>query len=236
MKRMVIQAAALLSIVACSCITVFAQSTKMIPVSRFNKVTVSSGIDLYLSQGNSESAKLVGAKELIDQVVIQKEGESIRIRFKENFSWRNLFNNKTLAVYLNYKDLQEVSASGGSDVFTQNTLKTSRLTLSASGGSDLKMDVVCKDIEIHSSGGSDVDLKGKATNMALQTSGGSDVDALGFNVDYAKVDASGGSDANVFVNKALQADASGGSDVQFKGDASYQKTSSSKSGSVTRID
>jgi hypothetical protein len=236
MKRMLIQAAAVLLCTTLGSATVFAQRTKTIPVSNFNKVIVSSGIDLYLSQGSSETAKLVGDKELVDQVMIQKEGESIRIRFKDNFSWRNLFNNKTLKVYLSYKDLQEVSASGGSDVFTQNTLKTNRLTLHASGGSDLKMDVLCKDIEIHSSGGSDVDLKGKATNMALHTSGGSDVDALGFNVDYAKVSASGGSDANVFVNKALQADASGGSDVQFRGNASYQKTSSSKSGSVNRID
>lgn len=233
---MLIQAAAVLLCTTLGSAPVFAQNTKTIPVSNFNKVTVSSGIDLYLSQGSGETAKLVGDKELVDQVIIQKEGESIRIRFKDNFSWRNMFNNKTLKVYLSYKNLQEVSASGGSDVFTQNTLKTNRLTLNASGGSDLKMDVVCKDIEIHSSGGSDVDLKGKATNMALHTSGGSDVDALGFNVDYAKVSASGGSDANVFVNKALQADASGGSDVQFKGNASYQKTSSSKSGSVTRID
>lgn len=236
MKRLLIQAAALLLCTTFGPATVFAQSTKTIPVSNFNKVTVSSGIDLYLSQGSSETAKLVGDKELVDQVVIQKEDESIRIRFKDNFSWRNLFNNKTLKVYLSYKNLQEVSASGGSDVFTQNTLKSSRLTLHASGGSDLKMDVVCKDIEIHSSGGSDVDIKGKATNMSLHTSGGSDVNALGFNVDYAKVSASGGSDANVFVNKGLQAEASGGSDVQFKGNASYQKTSSSRSGSVNRID
>jgi hypothetical protein len=97
------------------------------------------------------------------------------------------------------------------------------------------LNIICKDIIIKASGGSDLDLKGSATNMDLNISGGSDVDAEDFGVDYAKVHASGGSDAEIRVNKALEADASGGSDIKFSGNASYKKTSSSRSGSVKRI-
>jgi hypothetical protein len=214
----------------------FAQSAKTVPVSNFNAVSVSSGIDLYLKQGSSETLKFVGDQELLGKVMVEKDGDGIRIRYKDNSSWSNLFNNKSLKVYVTCRNLTSVSASGGSDVYTERPLKTGKLNLHASGGSDLKMDVSCTDVEIQASGGSDVYLKGKAVNMALHTSGGSDVNAFDFNVDNARVEASGGSDANIYVNKALEANASGGSDVHYKGNASYRKTSSSKSGSVTRID
>jgi hypothetical protein len=236
MKKLRIHHAALLLIVLLGSGSLFAQSSKTVSASNFNEVGISSGIDLYLTQGSSESIKFVGDKGLLESVTVEKDGSKIRIKYKDGFHWSGLFSKQTLKAYVTYKNLYAVSASGGSDVFTQNTLKTDRLTLQASGGSDLKMDVACKDIEIHSSGGSDVDLKGSAGNMAVHTSGGSDINALNFRVDYAKVDASGGSDANVYVTKALEANATGGSDVHYKGDASYKKTSSSKSGSVTKID
>lgn len=236
MKRSRIQHAALLLIVLFSSGSLFAQSSKNVSVNKFNEVSISSGIDLYLTQGPAEGLKFVGDKEMLESVIVEKDGSGIKIRFKNGFHWSGLFSKQTLKAYVTYKTLHAVSASGGSDVFTQNTLRTDRLTLQASGGSDLKMDIACKDIEIHSSGGSDVDLKGNAGNMVLHTSGGSDVNAFNFRVDYARVEASGGSDANVYVTKALEASASGGSDVHYKGNASYKKTSFSKSGSVTKVD
>lgn len=216
--------------------SLFAQVTKNMAINNFNKVSVASGIDLYLTQGATESAKVVGDKELVDRLVLEKDGSRLNIKYRENSSLSGLFRGgKSIKVYLNLKTLNELSASGGSDVYGQNTIKTDRLALSTSGGSDVELNIVCKDISISSSGGSDLDLKGSATNMNLDISGGSDVDAEDFSVDYAKVHASGGSDAEIRVNKALEADASGGSDIRFSGNAAYKKTSSSRSGSVKRI-
>ena len=216
--------------------SLFAQVTKNMTVNNFNKVSVSSGIDLYLTQGNSESAKAVGDKELVDRLILVKEGNKLNIKYRDNNSLSGMFRGgKSLKVYLNFKTLEELSASGGSDVYAQQAIKTDRMALATSGGSDVELNIICKDITIKASGGSDVDLKGTATNMDMHISGGSDVDAEAFSVDYAKVHASGGSDAVIRVNKGLEADASGGSDIRFSGNASYKKTSSSRSGSVKRI-
>ena len=213
----------------------YAQSTKNIAINNFSGIGVSSGIDLYISQTGTESIKLVGDDELIENVVIEKSGSKISIHYKEGFRWSSIFSKKNVKAYVTLKTLTDLSASGGSDVFSQNTIKSSQMSIRASGGSDIKLNLVCTDIVIRSSGGADINLTGSAANMTLATSGGSDVDALGFPVDYAKVTASGGSDASVYVNKALEAGASGGADVYYKGDASYKKTSSSKSGDVKRI-
>jgi len=216
----------------------FAQEiSKSVSVNNFQEITVSSGIDLYLTQSATEGAKIIGDKELVDKVVLEKNGTSLKVKFKENSSWSGLFRGrKQVKVYVNVKTLNALHASGGSDVYGQNTINTDRFELHTSGGSDVKLTLVCKNVTIESSGGSDLYLSGSAENMDLRSSGGSDVNAEKFSVNYAKVSSSGGSDANIHVNKALEANASGGSDIRFSGNASYKKTSDSKSGSVKRID
>lgn len=216
-------------------LTATAQQNKDVALTNFNEVNVASGIDLYLTQSNSENIKITGHEELVKNVEIEKSGSALNIRYKKNISWQRMFKGQTLKVYINYKNLQAITASGGSDVYGQNTLKATSLKIQASGGSDIKLDVATKDLEVTVSGGSDADLKGTATNMNIQSSGGSDVNALGLVSEYAKVSASGGSDANVHVTKGLEASASGGSDVNYKGDPAVNKTSSSKSGDVRRI-
>lgn len=215
--------------------TATAQQSKNVSLTNFNEVSVSSGIDLYLTQSNSENIKISGHEDLIKNVEVEKNGSSLNIRYKKNISWQRIFKDQSLKVYVNYKTLRAISASGGSDVYSQNTLKTTSLKIQASGGSDIKLDIAARDLELSVSGGSDANLKGTVSNMNIQSSGGSDVDALNLVSEYAKVSASGGSDANVHVTKGLEASASGGSDINYKGNPALNKTSSSKSGDVTRI-
>jgi len=212
-----------------------AQEAKNFPVKNFNSIGISSGIDLYLTQGGSEAVTIKSDTETLKDIIVEQSGNNINIKFKDGINWGGVFKNRVIKAYVNYKTLNALAASGGSDVYTQNQLKTDKMAIRSSGGSDLKLNVVCEDITIQSSGGSDINLKGKATNMSIQSSGGSDIDAYEFITEYAKVQASGGSDVSIYVSKGLEASASGGGDVSYKGNASLKKTSSSKSGDVHHV-
>ncbi|MES2651911.1 MAG: head GIN domain-containing protein [Bacteroidota bacterium] len=212
-----------------------AQDSKSVPVKNFNGLTVSSGIDLYISQGSNENLTIKGRNDVIENVIVEQNGSEVTIKYKNGVNWSSLFRNQSIKVYVNYKTLKHLAATGGSDVYTQNTLKTDILTLSASGGSDLKLALACKDLSLSVSGGSDAELSGSGENFRLTASGGSDVDAFGFPVNYAKANVSGGSDANITVNKVLEASASGGSDINYKGNASLKKMNSSKSSDVNHV-
>lgn len=216
-------------------INALAQSSRSVNVNNFNNIGVSSGIDLYLTQGNSESLVIKGREEIIKNVIVEQKNGGLTIKYKEGINWKRLFKDNDIDVYVTYKNLTALSASGGSDVNTQNTLKTNKISISASGGSDMELNIVCKDISIAASGGSDIDLKGSAENMVLNSSGGSDIDAYSFKVNYAKVNTTGGSDANIYVEKGLEANATGGSDIKYKGGAALKKTSNSKSGDVIHV-
>lgn len=216
-------------------IIVHGQDSKSVSVKNFSGLTVSSGIDLYITQGATESLTIKGRNDVIENVIVEQKGSDITIKYKSGLNWSSLFKNQSIKVDVNYKTLTYLAASGGSDIFTQNMLKTDLLSLSASGGSDLKLALACKDLKLSISGGSDAKLSGSGENFKLTASGGSDVDAFSFPVNYAKANVSGGSDANLYVNKILEAGASGGSDVNYKGNASLKKTSNSKSGDVTHV-
>lgn len=216
-------------------LNVAAQSSRSINVKNFNGVAVSNGIDLFLSQGNTESVVIKGQEDVIKDVVIAQEGSNLTIKYKEGVNWSRLFRGTQIQVYVSVKKLNSIAASGGSDVETQNTINTDKMSIRSSGGADLDLNIVCKDISISSSGGSDINLKGSADNMVLNTSGGSDVDAFDFKVNYARANTSGGSDVSIFVNKGLTANATGGSDITYKGSAALKKVSNSKSADITHV-
>lgn len=225
---------ALIIVAAFSYNNVNAQS-RNVAVKSFNSIGVSSGIDLYLTQGGSETVTIKGDNDLIKDVIVEQKGTSISIKYKDGINWSRLFKNQSIKVYVNFKTLKGIAASGGSDVYTQNTLKADMLSIAASGGSDLDLTLNVKDLQLAISGGSDADLKGSGENLVITASGGSDVDAYNYVVNNAKVNASGGSDANIHVNKALEAGASGGSDINYKGNPTVRKTTSSKSGDVNHV-
>ena len=212
-----------------------AQDIKNIAITNFNGLTVSNGIDVSINQSNTESIKVSAHPDLLKNVIVDKEGSILSIRYKDNASWSRFIKGQGIKVYVNCKTLQSITASGGSDILAENNIKTDRLSITASGGSDIDLNVNTKELKIVSSGGSDIDLKGMATNLSVTSTGGSDIDALELRVEYAKVTSSGGSDVNIYVTKALEANATGGSDIQYKGDASVRKTSSNKSGDVRKI-
>jgi len=228
------KAAAVLLVCTLPALSSLAQQTKTVAVSNFNGISVSNDIDIYLTQGNTEGIKIVANSEHLNKVVVEKNGSNVNIRYGTKNSWSGSFKDREIKVYVNFKDLQTLTASGGSDVKSQNTINVPRLAITSSGGSDIELNLITNNLSITSSGGSDVDLKGKATNLEITSSGGSDVDAKEFVVENARIRSSGGADVDVYVTKALDVTASGGSDVSYKGNPAVNNHSS-KSGSVTRV-
>lgn len=235
MKNINLLKIALVALLVIAVNFVKAQESKKVDVKNFNSIAIASGMDLYLTQGSTESLTIKAKDDLLKNVIVEEKDGGISIKYKDGVSWGRLFKNESIKVYVSYKTLNRLVASGGSDVFSENTLKTDALNITASGGSDIKLSLTCKDLTVTTSGGSDIDLKGNGENMRLTASGGSDFNAFGYAVDYAKATVSGGSDANLFVNKGLEVTASGGSDVKYKGAGTLKKTNSSKSSDVYHV-
>jgi hypothetical protein len=206
-------------------------------VQGFHAIEISSGIDLYLSQGTEEAVAVSATDpETRDRIITELSGGVLHI-YMENRTWHwSDWNHKHLRAYVSVKQLEELNAHGGSDVYVQDAIHADNLKLHLSGGSDLRGKFNVGDLSITQSGGADAYVSGTAGTLFVHTSGGSDYHGFDLAADNCQVEASGGSDIYVTVNKELRARASGGSDVHYKGNGSVRESSTSGSGSVSRRD
>jgi hypothetical protein len=211
-----------------------AQQTKNVAVSNFNEVSVSAGLSLIITQGSSESAKIVAEEGVIDEVELVKSGNRLSVKWKENFGFQ--WKNRNASVYVNYKKLNGLKASSGSSLKTQNLLTTDNLDVDVSSGASVNAQISCTDLNLETSSGSSAKLSGKANNMILKSSSGSTVNTKDLATEYAKIHSSSGADVAVNVSKALETSSSSGSSIRYKGNAALKNTSSSRSSSVSRID
>jgi hypothetical protein len=198
-------------------------------VPAFHGIRVSSGIDLYLSTG--EPAVAVSARDLEyrDRIRTAVEDGILRIWYEWNDGKSIVWGNgKNLKAYVSAKTLDQLGASGGSDVFIEGTLSAPTLKVDLSGGSDFKGAVaIGGKLETHLSGGSDVSISGTANSLEVYASGGSDFKGSDLVADTMKAEASGGSDVDATVNREVRASASGGSDVYYRGNASLVESNKS---------
>ena len=181
-------------------------------ISSIKSIEVEDGIDLYLSQGNSESLHIEADQNLHQYIKTETDGDNLRIYLSKIVRKAS-----SLKIYLTIKDIKGLSASGGSDVYTENLLKLNTLSVICSGGSDVKIAVEANELKLKARGGSDAYVKGTAKNFKAKASGGSDIKASGLETGNCHIEISGGSDAEINVKGELYVRASGGSDISYKG-------------------
>ena len=236
MKKLVLLSIVILGALAAGAQkTVYDANAQVRSAKGFHAVQVSGGIDLYLSSG--EEAVAVSARELEDRERIKVEVENGVLKIW--YDWKASMGflkgvNRQLKAYVSYKTLDRLSASGGSDVEVDGTISSNKFSLEVSGGSDFKGKVNAGELTVNQSGGSDISIGGKAGKLTVDASGGSDFNGYNLVSETATVSASGGSDAEVTVNKQLTANASGGSDVSYKGSATAVTANKSGGSSVRK--
>ena len=203
-------------------------------VKGYHAIEVAGGIDLFLSNGDETVAVSAKDNNVRNRIKTEVKDGVLKIWMDGkdgiNFSIRG---DRALKAYVSFKTLDRLSASGGSDVAVDGTIKSNNLKLGISGGSDFKGKVNVTKLEVDQSGGSDVDISGTADEINLEASGGSDFDGYELITNNCTISASGGSDINITANKELSAEASGASDISWKGNATVKKAKASGAGSVS---
>ena len=205
-------------------------------VTSFHAVEISHGIDLYITQGPTEGVAISASNDKYrSNIKTQVVNGVLKIFYDDagtmvHFNW----NNRQMKAYVTIKDIDALSASGGSDVYVQGVLQASSLSIDLSGGSDLNGQLQATTFKVVATGGSDVKISGKAGSLSVEASGGSDFKGYDFITDNCDIDASGGSDVYISVNKEMNVKASGGSDVFYKGTAVINSTEASGGSGVKR--
>lgn len=235
---------------------VYDENAQQRKVPSFTAISVSSAIDLYLTQSNkNEVAVSATNDEIRDHIITEVVGGTLIIRLGDKgswFSWRKWGNYKTKA-YVSIKDIDALTASGASTVHLVNTIESPKMRIKLSGASDFKGnikagvlmyhltgasdykgEVIANSIDIDGSGASSIELIGKVDDLAIEVSGASDAKLYNLTTKGAILRASGASNIGVTVTEILRASSSGASDINYKGNPTVKESNTSGASSIRR--
>jgi len=237
MKKLLFSLATLLSL------SVLAQDTKVINDANatqrtlngsFTAISVSSGIDLYLSQANEESIAVSASDQKhLDRLKTEVVNGTLKIYYdNKGVTWKS--ENRKLKAYVSFKTLEKLNASAGSDVTVNGSINADKLDLHVSSGSSLKGAIHAKEIAADVSSGAGISISGRADKLTVEASSGADFKGYDLAVDYCDASASSGAAVHVTINKELNVKASSGADIRYKGTALIRDIKTSSGGAVKK--
>ncbi len=219
------------SLTAVSCIAHIHGNGKVVKqernISGFDKISVSTGIELILTQDNLEKVVVEVDENILEILKTEVEGGKLKIYLEEGVS-----HTKTMKVYVTVKQLNSITASSGSEVKTVNKINAENLTVSSSSGSEVTMEVNCSMVTADSSSGSELTVSGTSMAIKAESSSGSELNASQLVAEKGEASASSGSNLDVHVTKEIKAHASSGSDITVTGNPGSRDSDSSSGGSI----
>jgi hypothetical protein len=198
-------------------------------ISSFSAISTSSGLNVYLRQGDKESITVEADENLLDLIVTRVKGDKLVIKTEDPVRRA-----KKLDVYVTFVNVDEISVSSGSDLESRSMLKFETLDISVSSGADATLELEADDVTCSVSSGADARLSGTANSFYGKASSGSDLRAADLKTKHCRAKASSGGDVSVYATESIDASASSGGDVNYYGNPTKVNTSNSSGGDVSR--
>jgi len=198
-------------------------------ISGFTGVKVSSGIDVYLSQGNSFEVKVEADENLQEVILTEVEGNMLVVK-TERVTIRNA---KSKKVYVTLPELKHLGISSAGDCVGQTPFSCEDLRLSISSAGDLKLEVEAQRIDLDISSSGDADISGTADEFNVSLSSAGDLNAFDLVARIVDVGVSSAGDARVHATEEISMSASSAGNIYYKGDARVMHSQSSSAGNIS---
>jgi hypothetical protein len=206
-------------------------------VGSFHGIKVETGIELTLTEGNTEEVAVSAATtEFRDRIITKVENGILKIFYESKMGAINKRKeSKYLKAYVSYKTLDLLHANTGAEVEIVGVLKTSSLDIDANTGALIKGELDVNALKVVQNTGSKLTLSGRADKMEI----GGDTGSIFVGEDLAtmncNIKVNTGAKVTVKAEKELQVKASTGGIVKYKGNATIREIKTNTGGSVSKI-
>lgn len=127
------------------------------------------------------------------------------------------------------KELESIEIEGASSFSSDKEIEAEKLDIEVSGASKFNANINCQSLKASVSGASSASIGGEAMNAEISVSGASKLSSENLNTDYADIDISGASKAEIICNKNITGNVSGASKLSFGGTAKSDVSTSGAS-------
>ncbi len=204
-------------------------------ITGFHGIDVASGIDVLLTQGNSEGVA-VSASDPRHLERIRTEVKNGVLHIYYDNSSKDWFNNgnRKLKAYVSIKNIDVLHASSGAQVNVEGAVKSNKLDVEVSSGALIKGEFQVENMDVEQSSGSIARISGNVAALKVEGNSGSIFDGYDLETSTCDAETSSGSIVRVTVNKELSVDASSGGKISYKGTGVIKNINTSSGGNVSR--
>ena len=176
----------------------------------FTGVEAKRGIEVLILQSDTHSVTVEADSNLHQYIVTTVDNGILTVTSDESIA-----NAEVLKVTVKMPVINKLSTAAGSSIKSGNVLTSDLMNISASSGSELRVEIESDKVISEASSGSTVDLRGKALSLEISSSSGSTVDARKLLTNVITAQANSGSSIDVHPIVSLDAKASSGSSIDY---------------------
>ncbi len=205
-------------------------------LNAFHALDVSGGIAVELIKSESPKAEVTIIKGDMDDLMTEVSSGTLEIYFKRKAGY-NWGGGEKARVILYTADLDAVETSAGAKVEGKETNLCNSLTVNASSGSSIALNVEAKQVNADASSGARISLDGSSGELDGDVSSGANINASLMKTQHVDAEASSGGKITVWSVESIKAGSSSGGAVKYKGDPTNTDIDKDKwsGGSVSKI-
>ncbi|MFZ4101848.1 MAG: head GIN domain-containing protein [Sphingobacterium thalpophilum] len=197
-------------------------------VSGFSGIIVSGRNNVYITMGSTESLRLEGDADEMNEIETKVENGVLKISNKKKLNTRSWNNTGKVTIYIQAKSLNNLVLSGSGNIEVREKVKSTNLTTTLSGSGSISVNFEVENYNAVISGSGEIYSKGNATNARITISGSGDFNGSGLRTSNTSAKVSGSGDISIIADQQLEALSSGSGDIRYSGNA---VVNSKKSGS-----
>jgi Putative auto-transporter adhesin, head GIN domain len=196
-------------------------TTQQRNITDFNAVEVHGSFTVYVSQGADYAVRIEAEENLMEYIVVEKDGDELEVGFKHNTRIRT---NRPVNVYVTAPSYTGLAVSGSGNLISQTKLtSSSQLDIDISGSGDANLEVDAPTVTAEISGSGTAILKGMTRTFNGGIAGSGELKAYNLLSEKSDIEVAGSGDAEVYASKQLDVRVAGSGNINYKGNPSINQ-------------
>lgn len=197
----------------------------------FNRLEISGGFKVILKQDSSGKVSITADDNILKYIKTKNDGGTLHI-----YTHKNICNAGDMSVTIGVKDLEQVRASGATELSADGKLVCKDLAFHLSGVSKVNLELNAANVTVEGSGDTELQLSGQATSNHVDISGVAKIHAFNFVVSDYDISTSGASHCEINVLHSLNVSSSGASEIKYKGNPTEVHNEKSGASSLEKVE
>lgn len=198
----------------------------------FNEILAEGVVNIYLSQGSSESVRVEADKNLLPYIITKVKDNKLSIRTKDEIE---IEGSTKMNVYVTLKDITKLENNNVGKLETKGQLNLNKLAIYNNAVGSTKLDLNCSDLKVDFNSVGNLTLTGEITNVSIDHNGVGNIDAESLTADVLKIENNGVGNAEVNSSKELYMNLNGIGNISYKGSAVIKEINVNGMGKIKKM-